>query len=97
VAAARRPVCGDECLERLLACHALKTPGAQDFVRSLGQNLAARRLPVIVGAGRSGVSLAFETGDEVDDIRCGLADGTALLLQAKRPPWRPTRQCCPGG
>jgi NACHT domain len=30
------------------------------------------------------VSLAFETGDEVDDIRCGLADDTALLLQAKR-------------
>jgi hypothetical protein len=55
VAAAQRPVCGDECLERLLACHALKTPGAQDFVRSLGQNLAARRLPVIIGTGRSGV------------------------------------------
>jgi hypothetical protein len=30
------------------------------------------------------VSLAFETGDEVDDIRCGLADDTVLLLQAKR-------------
>jgi hypothetical protein len=49
-------VCGDECLERLLACHALKTPGAQDFVRSLvTKYLAARRLPVIVGAGRIGV------------------------------------------
>jgi hypothetical protein len=48
VAAAQRPVCGDECLERLLACHALKTPGAQDFVRSLvTKYLAARRLPVV--------------------------------------------------
>jgi hypothetical protein len=52
VAAAQRRVCGDECLERLLACHALKTPGAQDFVRSfVTKFLAALRLPVIVGAG----------------------------------------------
>jgi len=64
VAAAQRPVCGDECLERLLACHALKTPGAQDFVRSLGQNLAARRLPVIVGAGRSGIYTECEPSRE---------------------------------
>lgn len=30
------------------------------------------------------MTLSFETGDAVDDIRCGLADGTALWLQAKR-------------
>jgi hypothetical protein len=30
------------------------------------------------------VTLSFETGDAVDDIRCGLADGTTLWLQAKR-------------
>jgi hypothetical protein len=30
------------------------------------------------------VRLSFETGDAVDDIRCGLADGTTLWLQAKR-------------
>jgi hypothetical protein len=35
-------------------------------------------------SGPSPVSLAFETGDAVDDIRCGLADGTTLWLQAKR-------------
>lgn len=30
------------------------------------------------------VALRFETGDEVDDIRCELSDGAVLLLQAKR-------------
>ena len=30
------------------------------------------------------MTLSFETGDAVDDIRCGLADGTTLWLQAKR-------------
>jgi hypothetical protein len=34
--------------------------------------------------GPAPVTLSFETGDAVDDIRCGLADGTALWLQAKR-------------
>lgn len=34
--------------------------------------------------GPSPVTLAFETGEAVDDIRCGLTDHTALLLQAKR-------------
>lgn len=34
--------------------------------------------------GPAPVSLAFETGDAVDDVRCGLADGTTLWLQAKR-------------
>jgi hypothetical protein len=34
--------------------------------------------------GPAPVTLAFETGQAVDDIRCGLADGTALDLQAKR-------------
>jgi hypothetical protein len=34
--------------------------------------------------GPAPVSLSFETGDAVDDIRCGLADGTTLWLQAKR-------------
>jgi hypothetical protein len=28
------------------------------------------------------VTLSFETEEVVDDIRCGLADETALLLQA---------------
>lgn len=35
-------------------------------------------------SGPAPVTLAFETGDAVDDIRCGLADETALVLQAKR-------------
>ena len=35
-------------------------------------------------AGPAPVSLAFETGDAVDDMRCDLADGTTLWLQAKR-------------
>ena len=30
------------------------------------------------------MTLSFETGDAVDHIRCGLADGTTLWLQAKR-------------
>ena len=65
MAAAQCPVCGDECLERLLACHALKTPGAQDFVRSLvTKHLAARRLPVIVGTGRIGVYTECEPSRE---------------------------------
>ena len=34
--------------------------------------------------GPAPVTLSFETGDAVDDIRCGLADGTTLWLQAKR-------------
>ncbi len=34
--------------------------------------------------GPAPVTLSFETGDAVDDIRCGLADGTVLWLQAKR-------------
>ena len=34
--------------------------------------------------GPAPVTLLFETGDAVDDIRCGLADGTVLWLQAKR-------------
>lgn len=34
--------------------------------------------------GPSPVTLAFETGDSVDDISCGLTDGTTLRLQAKR-------------
>ena len=34
--------------------------------------------------GPAPVMLSFETGDAVDDIRCGLADGTVLWLQAKR-------------
>lgn len=35
-------------------------------------------------SGPAPVTLSFETGDAVDDIRCGLADGTTLWLQAKR-------------
>jgi NACHT domain len=35
-------------------------------------------------SGPTPVTLAFETGEDVDDILCGLADETALLLQAKR-------------
>lgn len=35
-------------------------------------------------SGPTPVTLSFETGDAVDDIRCGLADGTTLWLQAKR-------------
>lgn len=35
-------------------------------------------------AGPAPVTLAFETGDAVDDIRCDLAGGTILWLQAKR-------------
>ena len=34
--------------------------------------------------GPAPVALSFETGDAVDDLRCGLSDDTALLLQAKR-------------
>ena len=34
--------------------------------------------------GAAPVTLEFETGQAVDDIRCGLADGTVLDLQAKR-------------
>jgi len=34
--------------------------------------------------GPAPVTLEFETGQAVDDIRCGLADGTVLDLQAKR-------------
>jgi hypothetical protein len=34
--------------------------------------------------GPAPVTLSFETGDAVDDIRCGLANGTTLRLQAKR-------------
>ena len=34
--------------------------------------------------GPAPVSLSFETGDAVDDLRCVLADRTSLLLQAKR-------------
>jgi hypothetical protein len=30
------------------------------------------------------VSVALESGDAVDDIRCGLSDGTLLFAQAKR-------------
>ena len=35
-------------------------------------------------SGPAPVTVSFETGDAVDDIRCGLADGTTLRLQAKR-------------
>ena len=48
MAAAQRRVCGDECLERLHACHALKTPGAQDFVRSLVTKYLAALVLVII-------------------------------------------------
>ena len=34
--------------------------------------------------GPAPVALSFETGEAVDDIRCVLADGTVLRLQAKR-------------
>src|SRR5579863_4828358 len=34
--------------------------------------------------GPAPVELSLETGDEVDDVRCVLADGTVLWLQAKR-------------
>lgn len=34
--------------------------------------------------GPAPVALSFETGEAVDDLRCGLWDDTALLLQAKR-------------
>jgi NACHT domain len=34
--------------------------------------------------GPAPVRLSFETGESVDDIRCDLADGTVLRLQAKR-------------
>lgn len=30
------------------------------------------------------MALSFETSQAVDDIRCELADGTAIVLQAKR-------------
>ncbi len=33
-------------------------------------------------SGPTPVTLSFETEEVVDDIRCGLADETALLLQA---------------
>jgi hypothetical protein len=35
-------------------------------------------------SGPAPVRLSFETGEAVDDIRCELADGTVLRLQAKR-------------
>jgi hypothetical protein len=35
-------------------------------------------------SGPTPVALAFETGEAVDDIRCGLANETVLRLQAKR-------------
>jgi hypothetical protein len=35
-------------------------------------------------AGTHPVAIAFETTDDVDDIRCTLADGSRLYLQAKR-------------
>src|SRR5689334_12983334 len=35
-------------------------------------------------AGPAPVALLFETSEAVDDIRCELADGTAIVLQAKR-------------
>lgn len=34
--------------------------------------------------GPAPVAIWFETGDAVDDLRCDLADGSALLFQAKR-------------
>jgi hypothetical protein len=34
--------------------------------------------------GPAPISISFETGDAVDDLCCDLADGTSLLLQAKR-------------
>lgn len=34
--------------------------------------------------GPAPVALSFETGEAVDDIKCDLADGTSLRLQAKR-------------
>jgi hypothetical protein len=91
VAAAQRPVCGDECFERLLACHALKTPGTQDFVRSLvTKYLAARWLPVIVGAGRTGVYTECEPSRE--PVMLNLAPssqrldvGVARLSRCARP------------
>jgi hypothetical protein len=46
-----------------------------------GRGLEAAGYPE---TGPAPVTLAFETGDAVDDIRCGLADGTTLWLQAKR-------------
>ncbi len=35
-------------------------------------------------SGPAPVALLFETSEAVDDIRCELADGTAIALQAKR-------------
>jgi hypothetical protein len=35
-------------------------------------------------SGPAPVAISFETSDAVDDLRCELSDGTALLLQAKR-------------
>jgi NACHT domain len=46
-----------------------------------GRGLEAAGYPE---TGPTPVTLAFETGDSVDDIACGLADSTMLWLQAKR-------------
>jgi hypothetical protein len=46
-----------------------------------GRGLEAAGYPE---SGPAPVRLSFETGEAVDDIRCELADGTVLRLQAKR-------------
>ena len=58
--------------------------GVAAYLAALG--LASRGV-VVAGYPADGpapVDLSFETGEAVDDIRCVLADGTLLRLQAKR-------------
>ena len=49
-----------------------------------GLKVVASRPQGIAEAGPAPVALLFETSEAVDDIRCELADGTAIVLQAKR-------------
>jgi NACHT domain len=62
----------------------LHRAGAAAYLAAHGLAGAAVEAAGYAEGGPYPVSIALESGDAVDDIRCGLSDGTLLFVQAKR-------------
>jgi hypothetical protein len=62
----------------------LHRAGVAAYLAAHGLVGAAVEAAGYVEGGPYPVALTLESGDDVDDIRCGLSDGTQLFVQAKR-------------
>jgi hypothetical protein len=62
----------------------LHRSGVAAYLAALGLTGRGVELAGYPESGPAPVVISCETGDAVDDLRCELADGTSLLLQAKR-------------